>query len=405
MKETRPPVTNQSEGPTKEPSPKLPVDVLRLLRRWAAIAWVGWLFATCLLWGQYQARVLHPWSLLFLLLFAITFLAVLATVLTGLWRVVRGPVRGRAVAWVLAGLLPLLLWLVLVKSALDQLWRAEVRPSLPLTLTAMAGASLMEAFVGYVYPHRLETERFAMFYDDQVTDPEGDIRTMDRHVARMEQETGLPLRAKIYWVRGPLLGREYNAFLGLALSSSHSPAGVGDRHELAHAVLNQHNNSDTEPPMLLGEGWAESQCKDSKTLAQSALAYRQLLAAWGQIWGRLPESERQQFVKFLVDPEEVERQLWKAWQAGGVTSHLRELTDPFWYHHDKGPVYSVGGAFVDFLLRRYGPKRFVELYFACRPGTFEADCQRVYGIDLDSLEKQFWEDAERLVGDQHQLPK
>jgi hypothetical protein len=52
---------------------------------------------------------------------------------------------------------------------------------------------------------------------------------------------------------------------------------------------------------------------------------------------------------------------------------------------------------VDFLLRRHGPQRFVELCSACRPGTFEADCRRIYGTDLDDLEKQFWEDAERLA--------
>jgi hypothetical protein len=359
---------------------------------------------TGLLWAQYQARILHPWSLLFLLLLAVTGLAVLATVLTGLWRVVRGPARARTLAWVLVGLLPVFLWSVVVKAALDQLRRAEIRPSLPLTLTGMAGASLMEALVGYVYPDRLETERLVMFYDDQVTDPEGDIRAMDRHVARMEETTGLALRAKIYWVRGPLLGREYNAFLGLALGSSQSPAGVEDRHELAHAVLNQHNHPDTEPPMLLAEGWAESQCKDGKALAASALVHRQFFAEWGKIWGKLPESERRQFLNSLVDPEGGERLLRTAWEEAGVTSHLRELTHPFWYDHDKGPVYSVGGAFVDFLLRRYGPKRFVELYFACRPGTFEANCQRVYGIDLDALEKQFWEDAERLARGQRELP-
>jgi hypothetical protein len=57
----------------------------------------------------------------------------------------------------------------------------------------------------------------------------------------------------------------------------------------------------------------------------------------------------------------------------------------------------VGGAFVNFLLRRAGAGRFVDLYFACRPGMFEAECRRVYGADLDSLEAEFWEDAERLA--------
>jgi len=82
---------------------------------------------------------------------------------------------------------------------------------------------------------------------------------------------------------------------------------------------------------------------------------------------------------------------------------VRELTDDFWYHHDSGPVYEVGGAFVSFLLRKYGAKHFVELYFSCRPTTFEAECRRLFGTDLNALEKEFWEDAERLV--REQLPR
>jgi hypothetical protein len=54
----------------------------------------------------------------------------------------------------------------------------------------------------YTYPHRLESERLVMFYDDGLTDPERDLAAMDRHVARLEALTGSPLRAKIYWVRG-----------------------------------------------------------------------------------------------------------------------------------------------------------------------------------------------------------
>jgi hypothetical protein len=54
-------------------------------------------------------------------------------------------------------------------------------------------------------------------------------------------------------------------------------------------------------------------------------------------------------------------------------------------------------AFVDFLIRRDGAHRFVELYFACRPGTFAASCQSIYGTDLDGLEKQFWDDLEQRI--------
>jgi hypothetical protein len=62
-----------------------------------------------------------------------------------------------------------------------------------------------------------------------------------------------------------------------------------------------------------------------------------------------------------------------------------------------GGVGPVGAAFVSFLLREYGTSRFLELCFACRPERFEAECQRLYGADLATLEKRFWEDAERLA--------
>ena len=100
-----------------------------------------------------------------------------------------------------------------------------------------------------------------------------------------------------------------------------------------------------------------------------------------------------------MEPRGVERLLWKVWEHGPAVCYLRELTDPFWYHRHSGPVYSVGGAFVNLLVRRQGGKRFIEFYFGCRPGTFEADCQRIYGLDLETLEKQFWEETERLAVD------
>ncbi len=76
---------------------------------------------------------------------------------------------------------------------------------------------------------------------------------------------------------------------------------------------------------------------------------------------------------------------------------MRELTDGYWYHRDKGPVYEIGGAFVSFLLRKYGGERFIKFYFACRPGTFETECRNAFGVGLDGLEKEFWKDAERLA--------
>ncbi len=225
----------------------------------------------------------------------------------------------------------------------------------------------MELQAWYGYPHRLETERLIMFYDDQVTDPQGDAAAMDRHVARMEKLTGKRLQAKIYWVRGSLLGKSGFCNRGVVSGSSDSPAGSLDRHELAHAVLCQHETPDTDPPTLLSEGWAVSQewADDRPFLAQMAVKSRQ----GGEV-----------------------NQSFQAWS--GSRACLRDLTTPTWYHHDSGPVYPVGGAFVDFLIRRFGAEQFLELYCTCRPDRFEVACQRILGVDLDTLEQLFWEDVE-----------
>jgi hypothetical protein len=189
---------------------------------------------------------------------------------------------------------------------------------------------------------------------------------MDRHVARLEKLLGAPVRTRIVWVRGRLLGQGNLSVYGLALGSPASPPKTPrvnlwplDAHELAHAVLDQHRTADSDPPMLLHEGWASSQSGvNSVDLARTAL--------------------------------EVRRQ--------GRAPRLRDLVGPHWYHQDSGPVYSIGAALVDFLLRRHGAEKFLRLYVECRPDTFEADCRAVLGVGLDELETEFWKDAEWTAG-------
>src|SRR5262249_50438890 len=152
-----------------------------------------------------------------------------------------------------------------------------------------------------------------------------------------EKLLGAPVRTKILWVRGPLLGQKNLSVCGLALGTPVTPAGRRpdllydwflDRHEVAHAVLDQHRDPDSDPPMLLHEGWATSHSGlHSEDLARGALR-----------------------VRAMKQPH-----------------RLRELLGPQWYHQDSGPVYPVGAALVDFLLRRYGAAKFVRLYVECRP--------------------------------------
>src|SRR5262249_8657308 len=94
------------------------------------------------------------------------------------------------------------------------------------------------------------------------------------------------------------------------------------------------------------------------------------------------------------------RELWrKRTGAGPTESYLRDLTGPSWHDRIDAPVYSVGAAFAEFVLRKYGTERFLRLYFACRPGRFAEECLAQLGVGLGALEAEFWADVERWAAD------
>jgi hypothetical protein len=376
-----------------EQSPAPPADVLKPLRWRAGIAAIAWTLSLVLLVAEQLLGVIHPPPLVYLVLLVVTVGAAVGGIIRGMWRVLRGPKRLRALAWAAAAGVPTVFWAGLFGYALWSWQTRNVPNTWPLIVTKRAAVSLMEDQANFLYPRRLETERLVMYYDDRVAFPEGDLRAMDRHVARMEEKLGLRLRARIYWVRGSLLGQGRLSLVGLALGSDESLAGYVDAHELAHALINQHLGPTQMPPTLLAEGWAESMSVPRRVLAARALNLRRLLEQAGKV----QEGDGGTDAAPFADREGFERLLAKARTPEGIGSYLRELTDPFWYGHDRGPVYPIGGAFVGFLLRRYGPERFVALYFSCRPGTFAEDCRRVLDTDLDTLEKDFWEEVERLA--------
>ena len=372
----------RTDGQTPDnPGPGAPPGVrptLRLPRRCAVVALGGGVLSIGLVWGQHQLRVLHPWSHLFLFLLAVTTLAALCGLVISLWRVVRGPQRLGAAACGLGCVLPVGLGVALGAYVLHLVASASTPKNTLTRIARMAIASLMELEAAYTYPHRMESERLVMFYDDRVTEPRRDLEAMDRHVAGLEELTGAPLRAKIYWVRGELLGQRLMAIAGLALGSARSPTDwetadhpdrlSEDRHELAHAVVHQLEPADADAPTLLIEGWAE--------------AHAGMTAQKQAEWARRS------------------RALWRGRTgAGPEQSYLRELTGPAWYHRIDAPVYSVGGALAEFLVRKYGAERFLRLYYACRPGRFEAECRAHLGRDFDALEAEFWAEVERLAGD------
>ncbi len=369
--------TSGTAAPTESPARHRPRPPLKLLRRCAVIAWASWLVSIGLLWGQHQLRVLHPWSLLFLLLLTVTVLAALCGLVCGVWRVARGPSRLGALGWGFVSLFPVGVWAAL-GAYLLHLQASHSTPKNTLTnIASMAIISLMELQATYTFPHRMESERLVMFYDDRVTDPQRDLEAMEKHVSELEALTGTPLREKIYWVRGELLGQRTAAFGNLALGSWRSPVNwetadhpdrvSEDRHELAHAVIYQLQPADSDAPTLLIEGWAEAHT--GMTAQKQAEWAKQSRALWRERTG-----------------------------AGPAQSYLRELTGPSGYHQIHARIYNVGGAFARFVLQKYGAERFLRLYFACRPGRFEEECVIHLGVELDALESAFWAEVERLAG-------
>lgn len=232
-----------------------------------------------------------------------------------------------------------------------------------IRLAKVMGATLMRAEADLRYRSRLETERLVMCFD-HLDHPQQDLDVMDRHLARLEAELGGTIPAKVFWVRGRLLGVQFSSFHGLALGSAGEMndlsrgGGRGDRHELAHAALDWFREPDSNPPYVLHEGWAMAQCGDGRQeLAEAAAKSRRDNPALG----------------------------------------IRELFGPDWYYRDAGPVYSVGGAFVDFLIRTRGAQNFRRFYAECQPHTFEAKCIEIFHADIDELQGDFWQDVQKTL--------
>lgn len=341
-------------------NPEKKPDTLKPLRFTTAIAWLSWCALIGLLAGQWWARALHYQYISFGLLLGTLLLASLFALCFGLWRTVTGREKGKAFGWMLLTLVPLTL---LALPCLLTGWRWKMHEQAGedpgFLLSETIGASLMEGQAALLIPNRLETPHLVMFYDRLAT-PQRDIAEMEQFVAYEERRLGRPLRAKIHWIRGSLLGQSRISLYGLSLGSTESPTPNApdyslDRHELAHSLIWQQQPYRFRPPTLISEGWAESQSGLTSTdLADRALNFY--------------ESHKKQRIKTYCSD--------------------------FWYYSHKPEIYGVGGAFVDYLIRRYGLEKFRELYDTTTAPTFPADCQHTFGVPVDVLEGQFWSDAQ-----------
>jgi hypothetical protein len=328
-------------------------------RRLSAASWAGWGAAVLSLWAQYQLGVYDTFGWLWLPFEMIGATAGVAALAVGLARAARGPRRRAALAWAVIGVAPVLLAALLVGYMFYERGRKNLPNTQAHKVGRTAAVSLLKWDARVRYPHRRETDRLVMYFDDQVTDPAGDAAALDGHLARLEGVLGRPQRARIHWVRGPALGMRGMSIHSVALGTAASPAGWADRHELAHSFLYQFSDPWSEPPMLLLEGWAMAVDGHPEPLAASALAARAQLGIW---------------------------------RGGGPC--LRAVLAPDLYHVGTSFAYDLGGALVDFLLRRYGADAFLGFYNAVRPETVDADCERAFACGLDELEQAFWADVE-----------
>jgi hypothetical protein len=336
---------------------------LRWLRRFAVASWAGWTAALVSLWAQYQLGVYDTHGWLWLPFATLGAVAGLAALLVGLFRAVVGPRRRATLGWAVVGITPVLLNALLVGYMFYEQGRRNLPNTQAHKIGRMAAVTLLKVHAQLQYPHRLETARLVMYYDGRVTDPAGDAAAMDAHLVRLEGVLGRRQHSRIHWVRGQALGMHGMSIHSVALASEASPASWFDRHELAHSFMYQFSDRGSEPPMLLLEGWAMAVDGHTEPLAATALSAR---------------------IQFSV---------WR-----GTTTCLRSILSPDLYHVGIGHAYELGGALVDFLLRRFGADKFVEFYNAIRPESFDADCERVFGLRIDDLESEFWEDLQRRSG-------
>jgi hypothetical protein len=331
------------------------------LARIALAAWLAWLLTLGIMACLSYARILHASFLYMAIPLVVQLICTVAVFGGGIWRMIRGPGRWNAAMWMLFGTLPTLWMGAYLEYLLNFGTGRNHQPNLLIYWAEAASSLIGEPYVRVCYPYRYEGERFVMWSDSPKCD-ENQMAAMDAHIRAMENSLGHRSDYKVYWVRGPVWGIGGKYVFGWALGSPSSTPADGtdglnylDRHEVAHFVLDQLRacGDHIEVPTLLNEGWAE-----------------------------MHSGER---------AESCRRQAWLAQREGELFS-LRKLTNPEWYHVSAAPMYWQGSVVVDYLLRRFGHEKFLELCATCREASFGDDVKRVLGLSLDELDKAYQKD-------------
>jgi hypothetical protein len=323
-------------------------SVLRILSL-PLLLWLNGLAFVAWSWWKVVQRDLHPtaWPFAIMLMVLIGGPLILAIracgslIFRGTWRLRWGTFLTGSVPLSLIAAQVILVYMNSLKRYID------LSPTTLVILPVASVAADLEANVRY--PVHTTGERVVMHHDG-MPDAEEIVREADQHVAKLERLLGQPGRAKIHWVLGSCLGRRNCSFGAFAICEPHTTKGLSqlDRHELAHATINQFLESTSRPSMLLTEGWAEAQAASD-----------------------------------VADVHETAR------RERGVAPTIAKLTGPSWARIDVGPVYMQGGSFVAYLLEEFGGPKFLELYATSRPESFDADCRRVLESGIDEIEARY----------------
>ena len=336
------------------------------LMRLAAAVWLAWLGLVGLLYGMLRLGAWHPHFLPVTVVLVVLLAAGPSLLIVGGWQLVRGPRRMHALACLLLGLPPLGFLTGHLMYGFGTAYGRQFDLNLPIKVLMPFGESILDLVARFQYPQRTEGERVVMI-STPLENARVQVAAMDRHIRALEARLGRTGNRRVHWVRGPLLGMQGKAILGMCMGSlpggGEQPNEEGlttlDRHEVAHVVLSQFCTADSEPPAVLMEGWAE--------------------------------------VASIADPNSYRLRAWVEREAA-LTLSLEELSGPRWYGGHDYPVYLQGAPLLDYILRQFGPERFVELYATCHRATFAGDCRRILGVTIVLLDEAYWADLEKRIG-------
>lgn len=277
------------------------------------------------------------------------------TILVGLRQFIRGPRRTLIAATVLLGTTPIA-WLAMfiLSLFLQATTREPTTFNTPTRIAAFWAISIADVEARWRYPRWTHGKHVILLDDNQTPEPAKLVAQMDEHIEQMAALLHATVPEGLgRWVRGSLLGFHGNAIISWAIcdaDQSLTELKPLDRHEMAHVLITVLGSVDQDPPMLLCEGWAESQSKDRAELILT---------------------------------------LDRATETVRVYS-LQELVGSDWYGRSAGPAYDHGGPLCVYLMEHYGVEKFLTLYHGVRSATFATDSERILGDSWNVVNDNFW---------------